>query len=221
MKGIKLKIILILLMLVPIPFSCTDKNADADLNVEPYYDIVEMDFSHIDKYYITKEETLMFDLFNQDFDNNVYPCDSIAIYVKATLLRYHSQYIPQFRGFFTQEAYASCDPKRNGCAGTLERVDKIYVSSNYDFDETHGKNYDLSDIIDIFAYNANDPDSWKSLKEYNETSPHEAPKRFYLMIKRKPTLSSTQQFVIKYYMIAEDGKQPEYYIITTPVLHVR
>jgi hypothetical protein len=167
-------------------------------------------------YYITKQGTLMFDLFSQDYDNHVYPCDSMALYIEASLLLFHSKNNIQPRFSFTQEAFA-CNSKRPGYAGTREQIDKIYVSSNYDFDETHSKDYDLSDIIDIFAYNQ----GWMSLSEYNKNSPYEAPKRFYLLIKRKPTRSMTQQFVIKYYMKTEPGTVPEYYIITTPVLQVR
>ena len=228
MKGIKLKILLVLLMLVPVPFSCKDKNECLDLYVEPYFNIQEMDFSYIDMYYVTKQGTLMFDLVSQDYDNNVYPCDSLALYIEATLLSFHSQHIIRPRFSFTQEAFA-CNSKRPGWAGTRELIDKIYVSSNYDFDETHPKNWDMSDIIDIFAYTttaddkANDSQKggWMLLSDYNKNSPYEAPKRFYLLIKRKPTRSMTQQFVIKYYMKTEPGEAPEHYIITTPKFKVR
>ena len=227
MKNIWLKILLILLMLVPAPFSCTDSNECLDLYVEPYFDIQGMVFSHIDMYHrytVKNKPYIMFDIFDQDYDNNVYPCDSMALYVKVpdTLLMYHSQHIMK-RGFgFTQEAFAEC--KRPGYAGTLEYVDKIYISSNYDFDETHAKDYDLSDIVDIFTYTRDkdkDKENWMPLREYNNKSPYEAPKRFYLLIKRKPTLSKIQQFVIKYYMLTLTGERTEYYIITTPVFHVR
>ena len=228
MKNIWLKILLILLMLVPTPFSCTDKNECLDLYVEPYFDIQGMVFSHVDMYHrytVDKKPYVMFGVFDQDYDNNVYPCDSMAIYIKApdTLLLYHSQHIMK-RGFsFVQEAFADC--KRPGYAGTLESLDKIYISSNYDFDETHAKDYDLSDIVDIFAYTRKNDDiekgEWYNLREYNNQSPYEAPKRFYLAIRRKPTLSKIQQFVIKYYMLTQAGEKTEYYIITTPVFHVR
>ena len=222
MKGITLKILLVLLMLFPVPFSCKDKNECLDLYVEPYYKILEMDFSYIDMYYITKQGTLMFDLLSQDFDDNVYPCDSLALYFEAPAggLLFHSQHIIQPRFSFMQDILA-CNSKRSGYAGTLELIDKIYVSSNYDFDETHGKDYDLSDIIDIFAYSAHGNESWMLLSDFNKNSPFEAPKRFYLLIKRKPTLSPVQQFVIKYYMKTEPGEVPKYFIINTPVFKVR
>jgi hypothetical protein len=222
MKSIWLKIMLILLMLVPVPFSCTDKNECLDLYVEPYYDIQGMVFSYVDLYYRNKAGYLLFEAVSQDFDKQVYPCDSLALYVMVpdTLLRFHSQQMMKPGFSFMQEAFA-CNSKRPGYAGTRELVDKIYISSNYDFDETHAKDYDLSDIVDIFAYTANDNESWKSLREYNMNSPYEAPKRFYLLLKRKPTLSKTQQFVIKYYMATQPGEATKYYIITTPVFQVR
>jgi len=223
MKSVALRIALIILMLVPVPFSCKDKNECLDLYVEPYFKIQGMVFKYIDKYYIDKHGKIQFpELFDQDYDNNVYPCDSMALYLMTpdTLLLYHSQHIIQPRFGFTQELFA-CNSKRAGYAGTRQLVDKIWVSSNYDFDETHGKDYDLSDIVEIFAYLPNEKVERVLLSEYNKHSPYEAPKRFFLLIKRKPTLSRTQQFVIKYYMKTEPDETPEYYIITTPVFHVR
>ena len=225
MKNIWLRILLILLMLVPVPFSCKDKNECLDLYVEPYYDIRGMVFKHLDsyyEYYNKNKKYIMFDSFSQDYDNEVYPCENMALYfvVPDTLLQYHSQHIMERRYGFTQEAFA-CNSKRPGYAGTRELVDKIYISSKYPFDETHPDDtYDLSDIVDIFAYSSNDKESWKSLREYNLNSPYEAPKRFYLLIKRKPTLSKTQQFIIRYYMLAQTGEASEYYVITTPVFQV-
>jgi hypothetical protein len=229
MKNIWLKILLTSLMLVPVPFSCTDENKCLGLYVEPYFDIQGMIFSHIDmyhRYYHKGKPYIQFDIFNLDYDNNVYPCDSMAIYIKVpdTLLMYHSKQIMKPRFSFTQEAFAECD--KPGYAGTKELVDKIYISSNYPFDDTHNTpNFDLSDIVDIFTYTREkneEKDNWMTLREYNSKSPYEAPKRFYLMIKRKPTLSKIQQFVIKYYMVTQPGDlTTEYYIITTPVFHVR
>ena len=224
MKNIWLKILLIVLMLVPVPFSCKDYNECPDLYVEPYYDIQGLVFSHIDKYYLTqKKGYAMFEIISQDYDNVVYPCDSMALYIYApdTLLMYHSQHIMKPGFSFTQEVFA-CN--KSGYAGTRELVDKIYISSNYDFDETHKKDYDLSDIVDIFAY-SNDKavGKWMSLREFNNNSPYEAPKRFHLRIQhgRKPTLSKTQQFVIRYYMETKPGEASEYYVVTTPVIQVR
>ena len=222
MEGIRLKIVLIILMLLPVPFSCKDKNDLLDLYVEPYFKIQGLVFKNIDRYYIDKYGKIQLDLFDQDFDNNVYPCDSMALYIMApdTLLIYHSQHIIQPRFGLTQELFAN-NSKRSGYKGTHQLVDKIWVSSNYDFDETHGKDYDLSDIIEIFAYLPNDKTERIKLSDYNKYSPYEAPKRFFLLIRRKPTLSKTQQFVIKYYMKTEPGEAPEYYIITTPIFHVK
>jgi len=224
MKNVWIRILLILLMLVPIPFSCKDKNDCQDLYVLPYYDIRGIVFKHVDSYYEylhNNKRYIMFDSFSQDYDNEVYPCENMALYFEApdTLLQYHSQHIMKPGFGFTQEVFAAC--KRSGWAGTRELVDKIYISSKYDFDETHAKDYDLSDIVEIFAYSSNNKENWKSLREYNQNSPYEAPKRFYLLIKRRPTLSKTQQFVIRYYMLTHPGEASEYYVITTPVFQVQ
>jgi hypothetical protein len=201
MKGIKLKILLILFILVPIPFSCEDKNECLDLYVEPYFDIQGMVFSYVDLYSRGKVDNLMFELVSQDYATQVYPCDSMALYIMVpdTSLLFHSQHIMRPRFSFTPEAFA-CNAKRNGYAGTRELVDKIFISSNYDFDETHNKSDNLGDIVDIFAYTVDGKNDWMSLGDYNKYSPYEAPKRFYLLIKRKPTRSMTQQFVITYNM---------------------
>ena len=220
MKGIKLKILLVLLMLVPVPFSCKITDDSLDLYVEPYYRILGMAFDGVELYYRTKNGTPMFDSISQDYANQVYPCDSLALYFIApdTLLMYHSQQIKTTFGF-TQEVFA--DKKRPGYAGTKDMVDKIYISSNYDFDETHNKNDNLSDIVDILPYTPNKKETWMLLQDYNNNSPYAAPKRFYLFFKRKPTISMTQQFVIRYYMKTEPGEKSKYFVITTPVFHVR
>ncbi|MDR1154114.1 MAG: hypothetical protein LBL04_05335 [Bacteroidales bacterium] len=222
MKDIKLKILLILFILVPVPFSCEDRNECLDLYVEPYFDIQNIIFSYVDLYSHGKANNLIFELVDQDYDDRVYPCDSMALYIMVpdTALLFHSQQVMRPRFSLIPEAFA-CNARRNGYAGTRELVDKIYISSNYDFDETHHKNDNLSDIVDIFAYTTDGKNDWMSLSDYNKYSPYEAPKRFYLLIKRKPTRAMTQQFVIKYYMKTEPGEPTEYYIITTPVFHVR
>jgi len=224
MKNIKIKILLILLMLVPVPFSCKDDNNCLELDVEKYYRIHDIVFSYVDKYSINpKTGKLMFDNASQDYDNTVYACDSLALYFFApdTSLSFHSYNIPKSGFSFTQEAFAACNPKRAGWAGTRELVDKIYISSNYDFDETHNRSDNLSDIVDVFAYSHSGPQSWMSLHDYNNLSPYEAPKRFYLLIKRKPTRSNVQQFVIRYYMKTEPGEATKYFIVTTPTFNVR
>ena len=208
-------------MLVQIPFSCKDENECLDLYVEPYYNIKGLVFSYVDLYYRTESGTPMFDIISQDFDNQVYPCDSMALHFIApdTLLMYHSQHIKSSFDLIPN-AFA-CNTKRSGYAGTRDLVDKIYISSNYDYDESHNKNDNLSDIVDILPYTPNVRENWKLLSEYNNSSPHEAPKRFVLFIKSKPTRSPIQQFVVRYNMITEQDKESKFFVITTPVFHVR
>jgi len=223
MKNIWIKLFLVLLMLFPVHFSCKDRNECLDLYFEPYYSIQNMYFHYVDKYWINqKTKQIMWDVVSQDYENTIYAADSMAMYFHApdTALLFHSQ--NRIKSF-TQEAFA-CDARRAGWAGTRDLVDKIYISSNYDFDETHKKNWDLSDIVDIFAYTTNGTngkDKWISLSEYNNNSPYEAPKRFHLILKRKPTLSKTQQFVVTYYMQYTSGLPSKYFIMTTPVFQVR
>ena len=221
MKGIKLKITLILFMLIPVPFSCKDKNECSDLYVEPYYNMLGMVFNYVDLYYRTSTGTPMFKGISQDFENFVYPSDSMALHFIApdTMLMYHSQHVKHsFR--LIPEVFA-CNSNRAGYAGTLDLVDKIYISSNYDFDETHSKTDNLSDIVDILPYTPNVKEEWMSLSEYNKNSPYVAPKRFVLFIKRKPTRSTIQQFVIRYYIKTEEGETSKHFDIVTPVFHVR
>ncbi len=222
MSSIRLKLLIVLFILIPIPFSCEDKNECLDLYVEPYFDIQNIVFSYLDLYYFNQGEYPIFDIVDQDFATQVYPCDSIALYfeVPDTSLIYHSQHIMKSKFSFTPEAFA-CNTKRPGYAGTRELVDRIIITSEYDFDDTHNKNDNLSDIARIFAYTSNGNNSWMPLSEYNKNSPYEAPKRFYILIERKPNRSMTQQFVVKYYMISNSGEATENYVITTPILHVR
>ncbi len=222
MKSIGLKIALILIILFPVPFSCEDKNECLDLYVEPYFDIQNLVFKEVDLYSFNRGEYLIIEPASQDYAGEVYPCDSLALYfeVPDTSLQFHSQHIITPKAGFMAEAVA-CNSLRSGYAGTRELIDKIYVSSNYDFDETHNRNDNLSDIIEIFAYSTKGENTRMSLSAYNNNSPYEAPKRFYLLIKRKPTRSKTQQFVIKYYMKTNPGEANEYYIVTTPLLQVR
>ena len=225
MKGIRLKIFLILLMLVPVPFSCKDNCKMSDeLYVEPYFSMQDLTFRYVDAYYINKkDQKLMFEAISQDFENTVYTCDNMALYVMAPddALLYHSQNNLKNGFSFTQEVFASCERKQSGYAGTLDMVDKIFISSNYDFDETHHAGYDMSDIVDIFAYQTNGNDSWRSLREYNENSPYEAPKRFYLLLKTPARLSDVQQFVITYLFYAEPGVPSKQFRIVTPVFKVK
>ena len=221
MKDFKLKITLILLMLVPLPFSCKDKKECLDLYVEPYYNMLGMVFTYVDIYYRTSAGTPMFARISQDFENEIYPFDSMALHFIApdTMLMYHSQYIkPSFSMF--PEAFA-CNTNRSGYAGTLDLVDKIYISSVYDYDETHNKTDNLSDIVDILPYTPNVKESWKKLNEFNINSPYAAPKRFVLFIKRRPTRSNVQQFVIRYNFKTVEGGTSKHFEIVTPVFHVK
>ena len=223
MKNIKIKILLIVLMLVPIPFSCKDHCGDG-LYVLPYFSMLDLAFKHVDTYsYNSKTKELMVHLISQDFENTVYPCDSMAMYFEAPddALLYHSQKNKRNGFGFTQEVMASCPKRQPGYAGTLEKVDKIWISSNYPFDETHAIDYDLSDIVDIFAYSPTGEETLMLLSDYNLLPDKQAPKRFYLLIKRKPTLSQTQQFVIKYNYLTEPGKQSKSFTVVTPVFQVR
>ena len=223
MKNIWLKILLVILMLVPVPFSCKDHNECMDLYVEPYYSAQDMKFQWVDRYWVNQNtDAIMFDRVDQDYDNIEYPGDSLALYfqVPDTALLYHSKNTIKTGFSFTQDVFA-CNSNRPGYAGTRDLVDKIYISSNYDFDETHGKDYDLSDIVKIFAYTADGKNSWMLLSEYNKSSPYEAPKRFHLLITRKPTISKTQEFVVKYYMKNDPGVQSKYFIMPTPVFQLR
>ena len=224
MKGIKLKIALIFLMLLPVPFSCSklkDTNDGLDLYVEPYYNILGMVFTYVDLYYRTPTGTPMFQAVSQNFEDQVYPCDSMALHFIApdSMLMYHSQYLKSSYSLIP-EAFAS-ERKRPGYAGTLDLVDKIFISSNYDFDETHNKTDNLSDIVDILPYTPNVKENWMLLSDYNNNSPYVAPKRFVLFIKRKPTRSNLQQFVIRYYIKTNEGETSKYFTIVTPVFHVR
>ena len=224
MRRIWIKILLVILMLLPIPFSCKDKSESLDLYVEPYFRAQDMFFHYVDIYYINpKTKAPTFETINQDYDNTVYPADSMALYfhVPDTQLLYHSQRNIK-KGFsFIQESFAST-VKRPGYLGTRDLVDKIYISSNYEYDETHGKDYDLSDIVEIIYYSHSGPRYTRMLlSDFNKSSPYEAPKRFYLLIRRKPTKSKTQQFVVKYYMKNEPGTPSKYFIMETPVFHVR
>ena len=224
MKGIKLKLLLVALMILPVPFSCEDRNECIEFDREPYFSMQDMVFRYVDLYWRNpRTNKLMFEALSQDYDSFVYPSDSLALYFEApdTALLFHSQVQNKFNFGFTMEAFA-CTQKRNGWAGTRDQVDQIIVTSNYDFDETHDKNDNLSDIVDIFAYNnTTGKNSWAKLNEFNLLSPYEAPARFYLLIKRKPTRSKVQQFVIKYYMVNQPGEASKYFIITTPEFHLR
>ena len=100
-----------------------------------------MVFGEVDLYSYNKGKYLNFDPVGQDYAATVYPCDSMALYVYVpdTSLIFHSERAAKPRLGLIPEAIA-CNSQRSGYAGTRELVDKIYVSSNYDFDETHGRN---------------------------------------------------------------------------------
>ena len=226
MKTVKIKIALILLMLIPIPFSCMEDCLNLDLYAEPHWRMMGLAFNSAELYEINQVSKKPRPIkASQDYDTYVYPCDSLALYfvVPDTMLLFHSQNNNFFKnGFpFTQNVLAACDNKRPGYMGTLDKVDKIFIYSKYDFDETHLAGYDLSDIVDILAYtiDENEGGFW-NLNEYNARAPHTAPKRFYLLIKRKARLSDLQQFVIYYYVVRQNGQINEFRV-ETPLLKVR
>lgn len=222
MRTLGLKIFLIILILFPVSFGCEDENECLDLYVEPYFDIQDITFVEVISYFRNKVGTLNFVPVEQDYDNMVYPCDSLALSFMApdSSLIFHSQHIIK-PSFSLLPELMACNSNKPGYAGTRELIDKIYITSNYDFDETHNRNDNLSDIVEIFTYGKGGNSRWMPLTEYNLNSPYEAPKRFYIILKRKPTRSMIQQFVIKYYMLPGDGEATEYYVVTTPVLHVK
>ena len=227
MKTVKIKIALILLMLIPLPFSCMEECLNLDLYAEPYWRMMGLTFNSAELYFINQASQKPMPMkVSQEYDTHVYPCDSLALYfvVPDSMLLFHSQNNSYFKnGFsFTQTAFAACENDRPGYMGTLDKVDKIFIYSKYDFDETHLAGWDMSDIVDILAYTI-DEDSgggfWQ-LNEYNASAPHIAPKRFYLLIKRKARLSDLQQFVISYYLTRQNGQKTEFRV-ETPLLKVR
>jgi hypothetical protein len=223
MKSIKLKIILILLMLIPVPFSCKEDCTLMGLYVQPYYQMQDLVFKYIDEYNVNaKTEKLMFKSISQKFDSIEYECQKMAMYfeVPGDALLFHSQNIK--KGFsFTQEVIARCDEKQNGWKGTLEKVEKIDISSTFDYDDLHLAGYDLSDIVRIFAYTRNGENSWDDLDNYNSNAPYEAPKRFYLLINSPPSQSKEQQFSVRYYLMNEEGGRSKYFEVLTPVFKVK
>lgn len=217
----KLGLLFLSLMVIFLPFSCEDKNECLDLYVEPYYDIQSYQFIEVDLYSYVQGKFLDIRSTDQDYANTVYPCDSLAMYYYAEVTFHSQNTTPWWQNFsLLPKAYA-CNSLKPGYQGTLEQVQKITISSNYDFDEMHKKDDDLSDIVDIFAYSKTGSTTLMKLSDYNAGAPYPAPFRFYLLIKRKPTKSNTQQFVVKYYMKSEIGEPSEYYIVRSPVLQVR
>ena len=222
MKGIKLKIILIAVMIIPVPFSCVDVDSCLDLEVMPYYRIMGLAFESVELYFINPASQKPMPLkVSQEYDTFVYPCDSmmLSFIVPNTELHFHAQNNNLKNGFsFTQEAFA-CE--RPGYMGTLDMIEKIYIESKYNFDERHNAGYDLSDIVDIFAYTVDESSGgfWR-LDDYNETAPHPAPKRFYILFRQNATMSDVQQFVVRYHLIREDGTS-EIFTEETPKFNVK
>ena len=220
MKGIKIKIFLILLMLVPVPYGCKDKCQDMDdlRYVLPYWQMQDLQLEHVNLWYInTRTGKPMFGRVSNEFENHTYSCENMALYIVAPneALRFHAQNNFKSGFSFSQEAFA-CNRRQPGYDGTLDLVYKIYISSNYDFSETHLARMDMSDIVDIFAYTNKGDESWMSLEEYNRTAPHEAPKRFHLLIKRPARLSNKQQFVIRFLFHNEPGEASREFEIKVP-----
>ncbi len=205
--------------LLSIPFSCEDKNECPDLYVDPYYSIVTIDFNSVAAYEYINGTPQMY-VTTQDYATAVYSCENLALYFTADL-DFHSQNIPRWNNFsLIPQAYALCNNPRPGYMGTQELVDRIYISSAYDFDETHPKNAMLNDIVEIFAYSKTGDNSLVSLSEFNATAPHPAPERFYLLLKQNPTKSNIQEFTVEYRMVNDGGierrfrmKCPEFHVI--------
>ena len=222
MKSIKLKIVFILFLLIKVPFSCINDDGCLELEVMPYYKMMDLAFKSVEYFYINpKSQKPMPQKVSQDFDTYFYACDSMMLYfeVPAAALLFHAQNNNIRKGFGLTEAIACELP---GHLGTLDKVDKIFISSKYDFDETHLAGYDLSDIVDIFAYTIEEEDGgFMLLGDYNESSPHTAPKRFYLLLRRKARLSEVQQFVITYHLMGEEGEDPREFRVETPRFNVK
>ena len=223
MKSIKLRIVLILLMLIQVPFSCMDRDICLDLEHMPYYKMMDLVFQNVELYFINpvseKPQPIP---VSQEYDTFIYPCDSLMLFFRVpdTALLYHANHKLIRNGFeITQTAYA-CE--RPGYLGTLDKVDKIFISSRYDYDELHLAGYDLSDIVDIFVYSENEEEGgfWR-LSDYNEQSPHAAPKRFFLLFTRKARLSEIQKFDITYHLLAREDEEPREFRIETPTLRVK
>ena len=225
MKSIKFKIFLVLVMLIPLPFSCLDDSSTClDLYAPPYWRMMGMVFNGIDEYYINpNSEKPMFNIISQDFENFIYPSDSIALefIVPNEMLQFHAQNTMR-KGFsMTQEAFA-CNPDRPGYQGTLDLVERIHISSNYDFDEMHPAGFDLTDIVDIFVYTQDEESGgFRPLREYNEMMPHIAPKRVYLLLTRNARLSPIQQFVVRFHLMEIEGRPARHFTVETPVINVK
>jgi hypothetical protein len=228
MKGFTLKLLLIVLMLVPVvPFSCVDKCMEDNLLYrQPFFQMQDLVFAYVDEYSINKKTgKLDFKAISRDYENFVYTSINMAMYFQApdTALLFHDTIIVKNniknRFSLMPEAIA-CNRRQNGYAGTLDLVERIRISSEYDFDETHLAYYDMSDIVRIFAYTTNGENSWADLDVYNQNSPYEAPKRFYLLLKRNPTLSKIHRFRVRYVLRTPEGKTREFEV-RTPLFNVR
>ena len=224
MKRIKFKIFLVLLMLIPLPFSCIDESACLDLTPPPYWRMLGLVFDGIDEYHINPNSGKpMFDRISQDFENFVYPSDSIALHlvVPESMLQFHTQ-SPVKKGFSLTQEVLACNPDRPGYQGTLDLIERIHISSNFDFDEMHPAGYDLTDIVDVFVYTQDvTSGGFRPLREYNNTAPHVAPKRLYLLITRNARLSPQQQFVVRYHMKEQEGTPPREFRVETPIINVK
>ena len=224
MKGIFLKVFFILLMLIPLPFSCSEDCVLMELDVLPYFQMQALAFKYVDKYTInSKTEKPMFERISQNFATTQYTCENMALYfqVPDDELHFHSHNNVK-KGFsFMQEAFA-CNQKQPGYAGTRDLIDKIFISTVYDFDDLHQKGYNIEDIVDIFAYTANGEfEKAISLEDYNSMPPSEAPKRFYIMIRVPASLSPVQQFIVRYFLMPREGEQAAvYFEAKTPVFNV-
>ena len=225
MNKIKYKILLVLLLLLPIPYSCIDESACLELNMPPYYRMMGLTFGSIQLYHINPiSEKPLFDRISQEYETFVYPSDSLALYIMVpdTMLQFHAHNPLRKRFSLTQDVLA-CETNRPGFKGTLEMLERIHITSNFDYDEMHPAGSDLRDIVDIFVYAQDDEvGGFWSLRDYNENLlPQPAPKRLYLLLTRNARLSPQQQFVIRYHLMGQAGRDPREFRVVTPVINVK
>ena len=223
MKIIKIKIFLVLLMLIPLPFSCLDESTCLDLYVPPYWRMTGLEFGGINRYHLQQNGMPLFGAISQDYADFVYPVDSMAIgiVVPEPFLQFHAQNTTR-KGFSLTQDVLACTPDRPGFKGTLDLIERLHVTSNFDFDETHSAEMDLTDIIDVFVYTQDETSGGlRPLREYNNTMPHVAPNRVFLLFTRNARISPQQQFVITIHLKEREGFPARHFTVETPIINVK
>jgi hypothetical protein len=224
MKSFWIKIVLIFVLLSPISLGCKDDCVvDDSAFVEPYWQMRGLDFINVQSYRIHKGR-YVWDIASKDYVTTEFQAENMVLYFMTPDgdLWFHSEDegVAKKRLGLMQEAYA-CNRKQAGYKGTFDKVHSITIASKNDFDETHSAYMNMSDIVDIFAYTTSG--AFKEpipLDEFNRTGPHEATKRFFLIIRRPARIDSKQQFVITYHMHTEPGEASRVYEVETPVFNV-